>query len=134
VRGGQFLVNIVGLSLFLPSFRPYETSWLHWGANAHPSGADAHPSRQDGERAAMIRHVAAMLIGLPAGFLLSGCATRTTVAGGEIGGAVPMTGITRVEASDLARAHCAKYGRSSRILAIRSEDGEKAVFECVKPK
>jgi hypothetical protein len=75
-----------------------------------------------------------MLIGLPAAVLLSGCATAPTAAGSEIGGAVPMTGITRLEAADLARAHCAKYGRSSRILAIRYEDGEKVVFECVKPK
>jgi hypothetical protein len=92
-----------------------------------------HPSQQDGERATMIRHVAAMLIGVPASFVLSGCA-GPTAAGTEIGGAVPMTGITRLQAADLAAAHCAKYGRSSRILAIRSEDGEKAVFECIKPK
>jgi hypothetical protein len=92
-----------------------------------------HPSQQDGERATMIRHVATLLIGLPAAFLLSGCA-GPTVAGSDIGGAVPMTGITRLQAADLARAHCAKYGRSSRILAIRSEDGEKAVFECIQPK
>jgi hypothetical protein len=93
------------------------------------------PPQQDGERATMIRPVAALLIGLPAAFLLSGCILLgPTVAGTEVGGAVPMTGITRLEAADLARAHCAKYGRSSRILAIRAEDGEKAVFECVKPK
>jgi hypothetical protein len=92
-----------------------------------------HPSQQDGERAAMIRHVATLLTGLPTAFLLSGCA-GPTVAGGEIGGAVPMAGITRMEAADLARAHCAKYGKSSRILAIRSEDGERAVFECIQPK
>jgi hypothetical protein len=86
-----------------------------------------------GERAAMIRHVAALLMGLPASFLLSGC-VGPTAAGNEIGGAVPMAGITRLQAADLAQAHCAKYGKASRLLAIRSEDGEKAVFECVKPK
>jgi hypothetical protein len=74
-----------------------------------------------------------LLIGLPAAFLVSGC-VGPTVAGSEIGGAVPMAGITRVQAADLARAHCAKYGRSSRILAVRSDDGEKAVFECIQPK
>jgi len=82
----------------------------------------------------MIRHVAAMLIGLPASsFILSGC-VGPTAAGSEIGGAVPMAGITRSQAADLAAAHCAKYGRTSRVLAIRSDDGEKTVFECIKPK
>jgi len=89
---------------------------------------------QDGERVAMTRRVAAMLIGLHASLALSGCFFGPTVAGSEIGGAVPMDGITRLQAADLARAHCAKYGRSSRILAIRSEDGDKAVFECIQTK
>jgi hypothetical protein len=81
----------------------------------------------------MIRRLAAMLIGLPAPLALCGCA-GPTAAGSEIGGTVPMAGITRLEAVELAQAHCAKYGRSSRILAIRSEDGDKAVFECFQPK
>jgi hypothetical protein len=81
----------------------------------------------------MTRYVIALLIGLPVPLALSGCA-GPTVAGGAIGGAVPMAGITRPQAAELARAHCAKYGRSARILAIRSEDGDKAVFECIQPK
>lgn len=79
----------------------------------------------------MIRRVAALLLGLLATFALSGCVTPT-VAGSEIGGAVPMAGITRQQAAEMARAHCLKYGRSSRILAIRSDTGEQsAVFECI---
>ena len=78
----------------------------------------------------MNRRVLALLPGLLATFALSGCA-GSTVAGSEIGGAVPMAGITRQQASEMARAHCAKYGHSSRMLAIRSEGGEKAVFECI---
>jgi hypothetical protein len=86
----------------------------------------------------MNRLVAAVLLGAPAALALSGCATttRTTTAttnyvtGSEIGGTIPMAGITRQQAAELARAHCARYGRSSQILAIRSEDGLKAVFEC----
>ena len=70
-----------------------------------------------------------MLLGVAAILTLSGC-MLTNVAGSEVGGTIPMTGITRQEAADVARAHCAKYGRSSRILAIRSEDGVKAIFEC----
>jgi hypothetical protein len=77
----------------------------------------------------MNRLIAALLLGVPASLMMSGCMT-TNVAGTEIGGTIPMAGITRRQASYLARAHCAKYGRSSKILAIRSEDGAKAVFEC----
>jgi len=77
----------------------------------------------------MNRLIAAMLLGVAAILTLSGC-MLTNVAGSEVGGTIPMTGITRQEAADVARAHCAKYGRSSRILAIRSEDGVKAIFEC----
>jgi hypothetical protein len=77
----------------------------------------------------MNRLIAAMLLGAPASLMLSGCIT-TKVAGSEIGGTIPMAGITRQQAADLARAHCARYGRLSRILAIHSEDGVKAVFEC----
>jgi hypothetical protein len=79
----------------------------------------------------MNRLVAAMLFGTPAALALSGCATTTrSVTGSDIGGTIPMAGITRQQAADMARAHCARYGRSSRILAIRSEDGVKAIFEC----
>jgi hypothetical protein len=77
----------------------------------------------------MNRLIAAMVFGAPAVLMLPGCVT-TNVAGSEIGGTVPMAGITREQAADQARAHCAKYGRSARILAIRSEDGVKAIFEC----
>jgi hypothetical protein len=77
----------------------------------------------------MNRLVAAMLLGVPMPLMLSGCMT-TNVAGTEIGGTIPMAGITRQQASYLARVHCAKYGRSSKILAVHSEDGVKAVFEC----
>jgi hypothetical protein len=79
----------------------------------------------------MIRRVVALWLGLLATFALSGCVT-STVAGNEIGGAIPMAGITRQQAADMARAHCLKYGRSARVLAIRSDTGEKkAVFECI---
>jgi hypothetical protein len=79
----------------------------------------------------MNRLVAAMLCGATAALALSGCVTAaSSVTGSEIGGTVPMTGITRQQAADMARTHCAQYGRSSRILAIRSDDGVKAVFEC----
>jgi hypothetical protein len=80
---------------------------------------------------AMKRLVAAMLLGAPVTSMLCGCLTTSAnVTGSEVGGTVPMAGITRQQAADLAKAHCAKYGRSSHILAIRSEDGVKAVFEC----
>jgi hypothetical protein len=78
----------------------------------------------------MNRPILALPFGLLAMFVLSGCA-GPTVAGNEIGGAIPMAGITRQQASEMARAHCAKYGHSSRMLAIRSEAGEKAIFECI---
>ena len=77
----------------------------------------------------MNRLIVAMLLGVAAILTLSGC-LMTNVAGSEVGGTIPMTGITRQQAADVARAHCAKYGRSSKILAIRSEDGVKAIFEC----
>ena len=79
----------------------------------------------------MNRRLAALLLGLPATFALPGCMTTTVVAGNEIGGAIPMAGITRQQAAEMARAHCLKYGHSSRMLAIRSDGGEKAVFECI---
>jgi hypothetical protein len=82
------------------------------------------------KRATMNRRILALLLGLLATFVLSGCAGQT-VAGSEIGGAIPMAGLTRQQAAEMARAHCAKYGHSSRMLAIRSDGGEKAVFECI---
>ena len=78
----------------------------------------------------MNRCLAALLLGLPAMLALSGCMETTAIAGNEIGGAIPMAGITRQQAAEMARAHCLKYGHSARILAIRSDDGAKAVFEC----
>jgi hypothetical protein len=79
----------------------------------------------------MNRLVTAMLFGMPAALALSGCMTAaSSVTGSDIGGTIPMAGITRQQAADMARSHCAWYGRSSRILAIRSEDGVKAIFEC----
>ncbi|HKD28259.1 MAG TPA: hypothetical protein VKC66_20445 [Xanthobacteraceae bacterium] len=75
--------------------------------------------------------LAAPVFGLLATFVVSGC-MGPTVAGTEIGGAIPMAGITRQKAAEIARAHCLKYGHSSRMLAIRSDAGEKAaVFECI---
>jgi hypothetical protein len=79
----------------------------------------------------MNRPVAMMLLGVPVALTLCGCLTMSAnVTGSEVGGTVPMAGITRQQAADLAKSHCARYGRSSHILAIRSEDGVKAVFEC----
>jgi len=72
----------------------------------------------------------ALLLVLAAIPVLSGCA-GARVAGNEVGGAIPMAGITREQASEMARLHCSKYGHSSRMLAIRSDAGEKAVFECI---
>jgi hypothetical protein len=90
----------------------------------------------------MNRLIAAMFLGVPVALTLPGCVTMSeNVTGSEIGGTIPMAGITRQQAAEMARAHCAQYGRSSRILAIRpedgvrarsirSEDGVKAIFEC----
>lgn len=73
----------------------------------------------------------AAVTGTLAALALCGCVTASSnVTGSEIGGTIPMTGINRQQAADMARAHCAKYGRTSHILAIRSEDGVKAIFEC----
>jgi hypothetical protein len=83
------------------------------------------------KRATMNRRIVALLPGLAAAFALSGCVATTVVAGNEIGGAIPMAGLTRQQAAEMARAHCLKYGHSSRMLAIRSDGGEKAVFECI---
>ena len=79
----------------------------------------------------MIRLIAAMLLGGTAPLTLSGCVS-TNVAGSEVGGTVPIAGLTRQQALDAARAHCGGYGRSARILAVRRlEDGStNAIFEC----
>jgi hypothetical protein len=61
---------------------------------------------------------------------LSACA-GPRVAGNEIGGVVPLVGTTQEHAFEMAQAHCSNYGRSARLLAIRAEEGGKAVFECV---
>lgn len=78
----------------------------------------------------MNRRVLASCFAAAALLSLPDCAGQT-VAGNEIGGAIPMAGLTREQAAQMAKAHCAKYGHSSRILAIRSDGGEKAVFECI---
>ena len=83
------------------------------------------------KRAPMNPRLAALLLGLPATFGLSGCMATTAVVGNEIGGTIPLAGITRQQAAEMARAHCLKYGHSSRMLAIRSDAGEEAVFECI---
>jgi hypothetical protein len=61
---------------------------------------------------------------------LSACA-GAKVAGNDIGGVIPLVGTTKEHALEMARDHCSLYGRSARILAIRAEEGGKAVFECV---
>jgi len=79
----------------------------------------------------MIRLIAAMVLEGTAVLTLSGCVT-TNVAGSEVGGTVPMAGLTRQQALEQARSHCASYGRSAHILAVRrQEDGStNAIFEC----
>jgi hypothetical protein len=53
------------------------------------------------------------------------------VAGNEIGGVVPLAGITHEQALKVAQGHCAGFGRTARALAVRGEDGGQFVFECV---
>jgi hypothetical protein len=67
-------------------------------------------------------------------FPLSGCASGPKVAGNEIGGAVPMAGLTRAQASEMAQAHCSKYGHTARMLGVRPDAGDKAVFECIQKR
>jgi hypothetical protein len=74
--------------------------------------------------------VVTSLLTFAVAFVLSGCA-GPKVAGNEIGGAIPLEGITRQQAAELARAHCAKYGHSARMLAVNTDTGAKAVFECI---
>jgi len=78
----------------------------------------------------MNRQFIGLLLALPAVSVLFGCA-GPRVAGNEIGGAIPMGGITREQAAELAQAHCSKFGHSSRMLTVRGGTGEKAVFECI---
>jgi hypothetical protein len=53
------------------------------------------------------------------------------VTGNEVGGVVPLVGVAKEQALNMAQAHCSRYGHSARILSIRPEDGGKAVFECL---
>ena len=53
------------------------------------------------------------------------------VAGGEVGGVVPLAGITQEQAFGMAQGHCAAFGHTARTLAVRSEEGGKLVFECL---
>ena len=53
------------------------------------------------------------------------------VAGNEIGGVVPLAGITQEQALKAAQGHCAGFGRTARALAVRREEGGQFVFECV---
>ena len=50
---------------------------------------------------------------------LAACAgpAMPKVSGSEVGGAVPIAGITAEQAIQLARTHCAKYGRTAKPLA-----------------
>ena len=66
----------------------------------------------------------ALIIGLAA------CA-GPKVPGNEVGGVVPMAGMTQEQALKIAQAHCTNYGRSARMLSIRAEEGGKLVFECL---
>jgi len=62
--------------------------------------------------------------------MLCACA-GPKVAGGEVGGVVPLIGITQAQAHEMAQNHCATFGHVARTLAIRPEEGGKFVFECV---
>lgn len=77
----------------------------------------------------MNRLTAVMVLMAPVILMLSGCVTAN-VTGNEIGGTIPMMDLTRKDAVELAESHCARYGRSSHILAFQSEDSKQAVFEC----
>ena len=78
----------------------------------------------------MLRRVASCFVCTASLVALSAC-IGPKVAGSDIGGVVPLAGISQEQALELARTHCAKYGRSARMLGIREEDGQKAVFECI---
>jgi hypothetical protein len=73
-----------------------------------------------------------MLIWLANSLAMTLCACAgPKVAGGEVGGIVPLVGITQEQALKLAQDYCAAFGHVARALAIRSEEGGKFVFECV---
>jgi hypothetical protein len=59
--------------------------------------------------------------------ILCACA-GPNVAGGEVGGVVPLIGITQEQAVAKSLRH---LGHVARTLAIRPEEGGKFVFECV---
>jgi hypothetical protein len=72
------------------------------------------------------------LIGLAGSLATTLCAcTGPKVAGGEVGGVVPLIGITRQQAFRAAQDHCATFGHVARTLAIRTEEGGKFIFECL---
>jgi hypothetical protein len=62
--------------------------------------------------------------------MLCACA-GPKVAGGEVGGVVPLIGITQAQVLEMPQNHCATFGHVARTLAIRPEEGGKFVFECV---
>jgi hypothetical protein len=62
--------------------------------------------------------------------MLCSCAAPR-IAGGEVGGVVPLAGITQQQAFKMAQDHCAAFGHVARALAVRGEEGGKLVFECV---
>jgi hypothetical protein len=62
--------------------------------------------------------------------MLCACAAPR-IAGGEVGGVVPLAGITQEQAFKMAKEHCAAFGHTARPLAFRREEGGKLVFECV---
>ena len=107
-------------------FCPFETSSFP----ILPVLSLAQNNRCNVKRATMNRRIATLLLTFAVMFVLSGCA-GPKVAGNEIGGAIPMAGITRQQAAELARAHCSKYGHSSRMLGVNTDTGERAVFECI---
>jgi hypothetical protein len=73
-----------------------------------------------------------MLIWLAGALAIALCACAgPRVAGNEIGGVVPLTGITQERALEMAQGHCATYGRTARTLGVRNEEGGRFVFECV---
>jgi hypothetical protein len=64
---------------------------------------------------------------------VGGCVAPTIpkVAGSEVGGTVSLVGLTSEQASQAARSHCSRYGRTARTLATRPEGGGELVFECI---
>jgi hypothetical protein len=71
-------------------------------------------------------------IGLAGALATTLCACAgPKIAGNEIGGVVPLTGITQDQAVSMAQGHCAAFGRKARTLGVRNEEGGQLVFECV---